>query len=342
MPVLLLTTLAIAGEVLRNDTNTSDQYDSSDQVAWLAFPECAVSVLTAAAGDLPMDVGTVYVYLGSNTGNQDGTSTLAEVGIQLLDAGAEPQNGPMDWGPEAFSLTVSSQGLNALSLVDETNGWAPLAYTTGSIAVWVCPPDETTGESWPRTSSRDTSGIVIDVESPSAGNYLWSASEMVPLSNYVSGSWIIRAGAEGGTGIDTGSDTGNGNDSGTDSGDNDTDGDALLSVSSVTPAEALFGEPVSVVILGTGFEQGLQVYIGGLSVSSLSLSGTTAVTATSPSALPAGVHDLVVQSPGGESSTLVGAFTVTDGECGCTSASAPMLAWLATAGVLLLRRRRPE
>lgn len=181
--MLLLTTLAFAGDtILRNDTNTTDEYDENDQVGWLEFPECAVTVLTADAADLPMDVGTIYVYLGSNTGNQDGTATYAEVGVQLIEEGAVPTNGPMDWGPEAFNLTVSSQGLNALSLVDETAGWTALDYQGGSIAVWVCPPDETTGESWPRASARDTSGIVIDVESPSAGNYLWSADEMTALS----------------------------------------------------------------------------------------------------------------------------------------------------------------
>jgi MYXO-CTERM domain-containing protein len=342
--MLFLTTLAIAGEVLlRNDTNTTDTYDGSDQVAWLEFPECAVSVLTADADDLPMDVGTIYVYLGSNTGNQDGTATLAEVGIQLLDAGGTPVNGGMDWGPEAFSITVSSQGLNALPLVDTEAGWSALSYASGSIAVWVCTPDETTGESWPRASARDTSGIVIDVESPSAGNYLWSGGEITALSKYVSGSWIIRAGPEGGTGIDTGSDTGGdtGGDSDTDDpNDSGSDTDAILSVSSITPADTVVGEPVSVAIIGTGFAEGLQVYIGGLSVSSLSLSGNSAITATSPSALPAGVHDLVVQNAGGGSSTLRGAFTVTDADCGCRTGGSAGVAWLFVAGVAFLGRRK--
>ncbi len=337
--MLLFTTLAFAGEtLLRNDTNTSDEYDGSDQVAWLEFPECAVSVLTADPADLPMDVGMLYVYLGSNTGNQDGSATLAEVGVQLLETGAEPTNGAMAWGPEAFSVTVSSQGLNSLSLVDAEAGWSALRYESGSIAVWVCPPDPETGESWPRTSAKDTSGIVIDTESPSAGNYLWAGGDMSALSKYVAGSWIIRAGPEGGGDADTDTDTDTDTDSDSDT-DTDTDTDSsLLSVSSITPAEAVVGEAVAVAILGTGFEEGLQVYIGGLSVSSLSLSGDTAIAATSPSALPAGVHDLVVQLPGGGSSTLQGAFTVTEAGCGCTNGGAS--AWLFVAGLALLARRR--
>jgi MYXO-CTERM domain-containing protein len=338
--MLLLPAFALAGDViLRNDTNTADEYDENDQVGWLEFPECAISVLTADPADLPMDVGTIYLFLGSNTGNQEGETTYAEVGIQQIDTNGVPVSAPMQWGPEAFNLTVSNSGLNALTLVDSEAGWTALRYTEGSIAVWVCPPDESTGEAWPRANSRDTSGLVIDVESPSTGSYLQSGGEITALSKYISGSWIIRAGPEGGSGIDTGGDTGNDTDTDTDtnSGGND---DAVLGVSSITPSSTVVGEPVSVAILGAGFQEGLQVYIGGLSVSSLSLSGDTAITATSPSALPAGVHDLVVQNPDGGSSTLRGAFTVTDAECGCASATAPAAAWLFVAGLAFLARRR--
>jgi uncharacterized protein (TIGR03382 family) len=50
------------------------------------------------------------------------------------------------------------------------------------------------------------------------------------------------------------------------------------------------------------------------------------------------VHDLVVQLPGGGSSTLQGAFTVTESGCGCANGGAS--AWLFVAGLALLARRR--
>ena len=72
----------------------------------------------------------------------------------------------------------------------------------------------------------------------------------------------------------------------------------------------------------------------------------------SPSALPVGVHDLVVMNPDGESATLAGGFTVvamemeeeegTKESSGCSNL--PLSSW--SAGILislaLLRRRRTE
>jgi len=332
----MLFLIAVAGATeLRVDTNTTDTYDDADQVAWLEYPECAITVLQANAADLPLAVDYVYVFLGTNTGNQDGEDTLAEVGIQILADGETPNQTHMEWGPEAFNLTVSSDRLAELPLVDEENGLFALDYTEGRIAVWVCPPDPETGSSWPRTSERDTSGVVIDTDSPSAGNYLLYQGDVQPLSDFVRGSWIIRASAgavEGDADTDTDADT----DADTDS-DTDTDG---VVVASVTPASAAAGEAVSIAILGEGFQDGATVFIGGLAASGVQVSGDTAISATSPSALPAGTHDVVVNNPDGSSDTLEGAFTVSGG-CGCQSGVGGVGAGLG--GLLLalgLARRR--
>lgn len=338
---------AFAGDVvLRNDV--SDSYDSEDQLAWLDFPECAVSVLKADASDLPLEIGYVDFMLASNTGNQDGETTLAEVGIQLLADGAEPTNAPMDWGPEAFTVTVSSTGINHLSLVDEASGWTALPYTSGQIAVWICPPDPTTGDAWPRVNDRDESGIVIDTSASPNGSYIYMNNKMTELGDFIDGAWVIHAGSGQGGGTDTGTDTGDTGDADTDVNDtSDTDtsedtgeNEGILSVQSVTPSSGALGESVSIAVLGQGFETGAQVYIGGLAASGVALSGSTALSATTPSALPEGTHDVMVTNPGGDSSTLSGAFTVEAAGCGCDSGAAVAGAWGVVFAAMLARRRR--
>jgi hypothetical protein len=333
---VLFVSVAFAEQVvLRNDTNTDDTYDSSDQVAWLAYPECAISVLQADAGDLPLAIDTVYVYLGSNTGNQDGEDTVVDISLQLLDDGEDPAPGPMDWGPESFYVTVNSQYISDLYLVDTKNGLSALDYTSGKVAVWVCTPDPDVAE-WPHTSDRDTSGIIIDTESPSSGSWLYLSSGMVELSNYISGSWIIRASSGEGD-ADTDADTDSDTDADSDT-DTDTDADGDLVVNSITPATTSVGAPVDVAILGSGFEDGATVAIGGLIASNVTLSGDGAISATTPSALPEGVHDVVVTNPGGAADTLEGAFTVTGG-CGCDTGMAGVSGWMVALGALAARRR---
>lgn len=333
--LFLSVSVALATQtLLRNDTNTADTYDSSDQVAWLDYPECAITVLEADAGDLPLAIDYVYVYLGSNTGNQDGDETLAEVSLQVLADGELPSTDHMEWGPEAFYLTVSSERISELPLVDEVNGLFALDYTSGRVAVWICPPDPTTGVSWPRTNERDTSGIVIDTESPSAGNWLYYENEVVALSAFVGGSWIIRAGAGTGGGDDTGGDD-------TDDGGEDDTADGALSIDSVTPASTQEGAAVSIAILGEGFEAGATVFIGGLAVSNVQLSGDTALSGTSPSSLAVGTHDVLVNNPGGTSETLEAAFTVEGGGCGCSTGGGGWdVVGLGLTVALASRRRR--
>lgn len=173
-PLLLAAAPAFADEVvLRNDSAYDDTFDTSDNVAWLAFPECAISVLTPDPEDLPLTIDTVQFYFGSSQGNQDGQDTLVQLGIQVLGA-AETPTGPGNWawGEEAFTATVSSTQLNTLNLDSPGEGLYPVDLTEGRIAVWICPPDPTTGEGWPTAGATDTSGIVIDTGSTNAGNYL--------------------------------------------------------------------------------------------------------------------------------------------------------------------------
>ena len=342
--------------VVRNDAALDDTFDTSDFVAWLDYPECAISVLTPDAADLPLTIDVIRIYLGSSQGNQDGIETLVQVGIQQLADGEAPTGfGDWAWGEEAFYVQVSSTTLSDLSLDQPDAGLYPLEVTGGSIAVWVCPPDPATGEGWPFASGADTSGMVIHSGSPNAGNFLFYSGSVRRLSDLgASGSWIIRAvqSSGGGSGGDGGS--GDGADGGSGdggSGDGGSGGDSglVVTVDSITPSAAEAGEAVEIAILGSGFESGATATIGGLAVSAVEVPGHTALSGRSPSGLPAGTHDVTVTNPSGDADTLIAAFVVSevegeaatdDGGCGCSAggAGALGLAWLV--GPLAIWRRR--
>jgi hypothetical protein len=343
--------------VVRNDAAVDDTFDTSDYVAWLDYPECAISVLTPDAADLPLTIDVIRFYLGSSQGNQDGQETLVQLGIQQLEAGEQPTGfGDWAWGEEAFFVSVSSTTLTDLSLDQPDAGLYPLEVTGGSIAVWICPPDPTTGEAWPFVSSLDTAGVVIHSGSPNTGNFIFYSGSVMRLSDLgASGAWIIRAvqSAGGGSGGDGGG-SGDGADGGSGdggSGDGGSGGDTglVVTVDSITPGAAVAGEAVEIAILGSGFEPGATATIGGLAVSAVEVPGHTALSGRSPSGLPAGTHDVTVSNPSGDTDTLIGAFTVSevegepatdDGGCGCSAggAGALGLAWLV--GPLALWRRR--
>ena len=361
LPLLLLTTPASAEEVvLRNDTAYDDTFGPEDNVAWLAFPECAVTLLTPDPQDLPLTIDAVQFFFGSSQGNQDGQDTLVQLGIQRLGAAEVPTGpGSWAWGEEAFTATVSSSYLNVLELDNPSDGLFPVELTEGRIAVWICTPDPTTGEGWPTASAYDTSGIVIDSGSPSAGNYLYTEAGMYTLATAgAQGSWVIRAiagyagGGSGGSGSGGGGASGGG-ESGDGGGTSDdgADGGPIV-VDSITPASAPYGTSADVVVLGTGFDAGTTATLGGLALGAIEVQGEAAFSARTPSALPPGVHDLVVTTGAGDQDTLIEAFEVTEGDsgvgpasegCGC---SAPGLAggWMLglLAFPLAAARRRTD
>lgn len=355
---------ASAQEVeVRNDT-AGDTFGTTDIVAWLEHPECAISVLTADPAELPLSIDVIRFYFGSSQGNQDGAETLVQVGIQQLAEGAEPTGlGDWVWGEEAFYATVSSTSFTDLSLDLPEEGLFPVEWTEGSLAVFLCPPDPSTGESWPFVNALDTSGIVIHTSSPSAGNYVLYEGSVRALSSLgASGSWIIRAvqtapgGGSGGGSGGSGGSGGDGGADGTDGGSGDggsggLDSGLVLDIASITPASGELGAATEIAIVGEGFAPGAEASIGGLTVSSADVPGHTALTGRSPSALPAGVHDVTVTNPSGESVTLVEGFTVVDpaegepveeeGGCACSAGgSAAGLLWLAGPLALWHRRRR--
>ena len=361
LPLLLAATPAHADEVvLRNDSAFDDTFDTSDNVAWLAYPECAISVLTPDPEDLPLTIDTVMFFFGSSYGNQDAQDTLVQLGIQKLGPADTPTGpGNWAWGEEAFTATVTSTQLNVLNLDSPADGLYPVELTEGRIAVWICPPDPATGEGWPTAGSGDTSGIVIDTGSTNTGNYLYYESTVFPLSALgAQGSWIIRAAAGfsgGGEGSGDGSGAGGGTGGGSGDGDGTgggTGGDAgPVVVDSITPSDAPHGASADVVVLGTGFGDGTTATLGGLALGAIEVQGESAFAARTPSALPPGVHDLVVTTGAGDQDTLIEAFTVTeldtgvssgDEGCGCSGVGAAggwLLGLLAFPFALARRRR---
>lgn len=342
---------ALAAEVtIRNDTSYDDTYDTSDNVGYLVFPECAISVFDPADYDLPVEVDTLQVFLASNTGNYKGADIVVEVMINFLDEGEDPHRGDEAWGEEAFYGVVSNDQLNELSLVDEDNGLYAVDWTDGYMAVWICAPET---DPWPEDGARDVTGVVIDSSSPSKGSWLCASGGRdcaSPLSDFgAKGSWIIRAiGYDSGSGNGSGGEGGEGGNGG--SGDTATEGE--LELLSINPASAGVGEAVSVALVGAGFEDGATVYIGGLQASQVSVAGDSAITAVTPTALPEGTHDVWVTNPNGDTATLASGFTVFSGEgvkdeggCGCSTGGDP-IGELALAGVLFGlawgRRRRED
>jgi MYXO-CTERM domain-containing protein len=339
---LLAAPPAFAGSVeLRNDTCTDDVFSTDNsQVAWLAFPECAITVLHADASQLPLTVDSVYFLLGSSTGDQDGTGTLAEVGIQVTEEGATPSPGdPYEWGPEGVSVTVSSTEFMGVTLKDSYLGTDNVTMDKGQLVVWICAPDPYTGYEWPHDSSRSTSGLFIHNDSPDAGAYIDLGDSVQTLASVgAHGAWVIRATALG-EGGDADTDTDSDSDT-----DSDTDADTGdLSLYAITPASTSEGTPVDFVLLGSGFVQGADVTIGGLSASDVTVQDSGTISGRSPSALPAGTHDVDVRNLDGTSASLTAAFTVDGkGGCGCTTgagADAGWIVWVAPLAFALRRRR---
>lgn len=335
LPALLMP--ALAGTTLRNDTSTDDTFTpDNSQVAWLAYPECAISVLKADAADLPLEIDTIQFLLGSSFGDQDGANTLAEIGIQVTDGEGEPSpSTPYEWGPEEVTVTVSSSSFNALTLEDTESGFSNVTMNDVGLVVWICPPDPSGGDEWPYSSGTNTSGLFIHNDSPDTGNWLQLGTGVQSLASAgAHGSWVIRA-TSGEADADTDSDS-----------DSDADADADtdtalddVSVYEITPAATDVGVPVNFVALGSGFVEGAEVTIGGLGASNVVVQDDGTVSGKSPSALTAGTHDLVVRNVDGSSATLSQAFTVS-GKCGCATGGGVPMAWLMPLGLALVLARR--
>lgn len=149
---------------------------------------------------------------------------------------------------------------------------------------------------------------------------------------------------------DMGSDLGNNNgNNGTNNGTNN--GEAVFTLSSITPDSGPSGASTDVVLVGAGFEPGVEVLIGTEAIG-VRETRPGRISATVPEGLALGTYDVIVTNPNGDTAILQDAYTVVDGEgldrvngaddgCGfaSTQGSGSALLVFVFLGVLRLRRR---
>ena len=90
-------------------------------------------------------------------------------------------------------------------------------------------------------------------------------------------------------------------------------------IAAVSPRTGRSDAPTAITITGERFASGLQVQVGAIAANAVQVRGGTTITATVPPGIAAGVYDLIVTNPDGQSAILPEAFTVT-GEGGTLDA----------------------
>ena len=317
--VLLPTLLPAEAKELKNDSCRCDgTQESITFQTGFVDGECWASVYVPAASDYPFTPENVTVMVGPQG------EAIFGMFLYSVDANNKPL---AQIGGEGFALAGSENSLATLNFAEAEVVLDPI--TSGNIAIVMC----FDGHSAEPTIANDTDGTSQeDLNWIQAGGR-WSTAKSLG----VNGDWIMRVGwdeADGDTDADTDSDA----DSDTDT---DTDAPGELGIFAITPASTKEGTAVDLLISGEGFVQGAEVHIGGVALTGTTVQDDGQITGRSPTALPAGVHDVDVVNPDGTSAYLAGAFTV-EGSCGCSTgpggSSSVMAGLLSLVGVL--RRRR--
>ena len=119
-----------------------------------------------------------------------------------------------------------------------------------------------------------------------------------------------------------------------------------FSVDSITPATSYRDDTTKVVVIGSGFATGAQLFIGSTLIDPVTVKSSSVLNATIASGLSAGTYDVVVVNLDGQKKTLSQAFTVNTGSAtksgGCSSAEAGLSALAMVAMATMLRRRRQQ
>lgn len=346
VPLLLLALTASAARYeLVNDGCACD--GSSESVGFqqgFVDGECWASTFVPDPAHYPFTVTDVTMLVGPS-----GTGTF-DVYLYSVDASNEP-DARLDG--EAVQIEGSQSTLAQVDLAEA--GIDVGVVTDGNLAVVVCLDGHDGSPAIARDADgvdhRDRSWIYGDI---GAGPSWYQASMLG-----VNGDWIVRLGIETDAGGDTG-DTGGGDTGGDDTGATDDTGGgdtgggdsggdteaAALELYAISPASAAEGQAVNVVLSGAGFQEGADARIGGVSLTGTAVQDDGTISGRTPTALPAGVHDVEVENPDGTSAYLAAAFTVDAAEaggCGCaTGRGGGTGAWLAgivVAGLAARRRR---
>jgi hypothetical protein len=341
---------ALAGSaLLQNDGFTDGSYVAFEQ-GFIAN-ECWASVFVPDRSWYPLTLNYVDMLVGPN--DED----LFTFQVMNVSGSNQPSS---TRGSEYVYLYGATDSMNRVTIADLELDTSAITYESGNIGIAVCTPDEWTGAINAPAIARDTDGL-----SHADRSWIYASGGWYYASLFgVMGDWIMRlcvrsdaisgdACAESDTDTDADSDTDTDADADTDT-DADSDADAdpgVLTLTSITPSTCSVGESIDVVLLGTGFSEGVQAHIGGLSITGLARVNGETLQGETPTALPVGVHDVDVVLLSGDNAVLSGAFIVEgaddtgtgkDEGCGCSGLAlrgGGAFAW-GLAGLLALRRRR--
>ncbi len=340
---------AIAGyKLLKNDGFVSP--DNAAFQGGFVDGECWGVVYQPDPGDYPFEWAHVDALIG-------GTTSHAMFGIEFYELSGTNLDSATRIDSSAIYLNGSNDSYQRVTVDTDLEVNLP-TVESGNVAVAMC----LDGHSGYPAIARDADGTIDSslnyIYLPSHGS--WWASNLFGLT----GDWIQRLCIEtdyvSGDECDVDSDSDADSDTDTDGdadADSDTDTDTAwdssdplgdLSLISITPAEMDLGEPIDVVLLGTGFAGGMDARIGGISITGLEVVNSGTLQGRTPSSLPEGTHDVEVVLDS-DNAYLAAAFAVLgeeEGGCaGCSSRGLPSgLAVLGlgflSLGLAVTRRRR--
>lgn len=82
-----------------------------------------------------------------------------------------------------------------------------------------------------------------------------------------------------------------------------------LAIIEISPTSGQVGEYVDVAITGAGFQQGLDVLVGGKSLAGIKVTSASLIQAQIPPDIPEGTHTVIVANPDTKTATLTEAYT---------------------------------
>jgi hypothetical protein len=365
LPLLLAPASAAALVIAQNDS-----LDASTLAEPTSVPicpcfcnfECFGSTFTA-----PDELSANYVYL--LYGASLPINTAVDIAI-LQDPNAFSPGAPFEdaLGEESvltyFPMQTGSTQLYEINVV-ASEVTPPVIGEGVDFSVTVCfnyDAEDSLDDIRPDTGH----GPVYDSDGADGGNWIRAlvAGECGDISatyqwmdanDPLGGDWVIRVTDEPVDWLAGGDDDDAADDDDASDDDDDTavdDDDAELVVLSVSPNFGYAGQSTDIAITGEGFDESVQVFIGGLAASGVSFVSQSRVDASTPQALTASdlPYDLVVNGSDGRSSTLPGAFEVREPAGGCSNcqdslaargapAPAPFLVLFVTAGFYFGIRR---
>ncbi len=347
--LLLLPGTALAGYKLL----INDDFESGDTAAFqggFGAGECWGVSYVPDAGDYPLQLRHVDTLIGGTGGH--GLFT-----VDFYEGSSTNPNQASHIDGSYLYITGSNTSFNRIDLTDPKLKMTLPTIDSGNIIVSIC----TDNGGYPAIA-RDVGGLdYADRNWIYAHGTWWQANLLL-----VYGDWIQRlcvetdnvSGDECDVDADTDADTDTDTDADGDAdADSDTDADTdtawdttepgELSLISITPAEMNLGEPIDVVLLGSGFDGGMEARIGGIALTGTEVVNAETLQGRTPSSLPAGTHDVEVVLDA-DNAYLPAAFTVLgeeEGGCaGCSSTQPRGLAWLGLGllGMMMLGWRRRE